>query len=140
MLIPFADQRSRMMAIAGIVIRTLVRLPLSRRCHNRAKLDDTPADLCGCFAHVRDVYRPVWDHLEHPESTSQAEYAGSIPVIGSTSEQPRRRFEPSQKGTLVPRPYPGSQAAPVRAPLPLPLSIPTTGVGRVLAIPRCWSG
>jgi hypothetical protein len=25
----------------------------------------------------------VWDCLKHLESTSQAEYAGSIPVIGS---------------------------------------------------------
>jgi hypothetical protein len=29
----------------------------------------------------------VQAHRSHPESTSQAEYAGSIPVIGSTADQ-----------------------------------------------------
>jgi hypothetical protein len=59
-------------------------LPLSRRCHNRAKLIDTSAYLHGCFCAGQQPPQTAWNRREHPESTSQAEYAGSIPVIGST--------------------------------------------------------
>jgi hypothetical protein len=57
---------------------------LSRRCHNRVNLGGTATDLRGCFCAGQQRLQPASDGREYPESTSQAEYAGSIPVIGST--------------------------------------------------------
>jgi hypothetical protein len=53
------------------------------------------------FAQVDYFNKPVWDPLAHPESTSQAEYAGSIPVIGSTNPQFGGIFRDCQRPSEV---------------------------------------
>jgi hypothetical protein len=39
------------------------------------------------FAQVNNFYKAVLDRPEHPESTSQAEHAGSIPIVSSNELQ-----------------------------------------------------
>jgi hypothetical protein len=80
--------------------RTLT-LPLSRRCHNRAKLGGMPMDLHGCFCAGGLLQQTRLGPLAHSESTSQAEYAGSIPVIGSTNPQFGGIFRDCQRPSQV---------------------------------------
>jgi hypothetical protein len=57
---------------------------VSHECHNYPKPQWSKADLhARVFRRHGNWWTPV-DASEHPESTSQAEYAGSIPVISST--------------------------------------------------------
>ena len=58
---------------------------LSRGCHNSPQRRRAEVDVHGrVFAGQGDSWTSV-DSCKRPESTSQVEYAGSIPVIGSTS-------------------------------------------------------
>ena len=56
---------------------------MSRACHKYSRLPRTTIDLHGCLSAVRLTRQTVRDSYGHRESTSQAEYSGSIPVIGS---------------------------------------------------------
>jgi hypothetical protein len=53
-----------------------------------SQVSSTPVDVCGLtwmFSHVAPLRQTLVDAQQRSKSTSQAEYAGSIPVIGSTS-------------------------------------------------------
>jgi hypothetical protein len=56
---------------------------VSRRCHKLFELWQTTAYALGQLSPVRRRREPSVDAPERTESTSEAEYAGSIPVIGT---------------------------------------------------------
>jgi hypothetical protein len=56
---------------------------VSRRCHKLFELWQTTAYALGQLSPVRRRREPLVDAPERTESTSEAEYAGSIPVIGT---------------------------------------------------------
>ena len=56
---------------------------LSRRCHNSVRPQRTLMDFRGCGSAGQRLQHSSADPLARLESASQAEYAGSIPVIGS---------------------------------------------------------
>ena len=62
-------------------------ISVSRRCHKSPRLQWAAVDVPGQFVARHAVLRAPVDTCKRPESTSQAEYAGSIPVIGSTNPQ-----------------------------------------------------
>jgi hypothetical protein len=73
----------------GAIASEFMTGPVSRGCHKYGRLLRTTQDLHGrpSAALTRQTHR---DRDGHSESTSQVEYAGSIPVIGSTNPQTAR--------------------------------------------------
>jgi hypothetical protein len=89
---------------------------VSRRCHKSWPTERTASDN---HEHIFAAKPSFWTHRDTPErteSTSQAEYAGSIPVIGSTltsDDSVERRF--GRRGGTYPIPTAGRGRWRVRA-------------------------
>jgi hypothetical protein len=120
---------------------------VSRRCHESKQLPQTPTDLHGCISAGSPHSTTHRDAHRCTESTSQVEYAGSIPVIGFTpsSGWPRRNGDPyppvkcwASGGLVAPLPPDGRRCPSCRAAGLKSQRGPRDGVPADLAI-RAWS-
>ena len=84
---PHPTGRVRPFGAPHRVVGRSAAISVSRRCHKSPRLQWAAVDVPGQFVARHAVLRAPVDTCKRPESTSQAEYAGSIPVIGSTNPQ-----------------------------------------------------